>query len=296
MEALKVNTKPVIKEIKEQFGKRLSYNIMSGKYVSAFKGRGIEFEGFRDYIVGDDASLIDWKASKRANKLLIKQYVEERNIDVLILLDASSSMLFGSENKLKIEYAIELAITLAYVVIQSGSSVGLLVFSDKIDKIIDLGAGAGHHTKIVKILTEPKLYKGGICNLSKALRFARQLIRRNSVLIIISDFLGLDEAWRRSIITATMEYDTLAFIVRDKLDEQVPRGGYVNFMDPFTGENLVMDSNKIRKHYKQAVFLQEEDVRKAIVHAGASILSLETSEPFFKKLIIFFKRRLMRSR
>ncbi len=294
MEDIKVNIKPVLKEIKELFGKRLSYNIMSGKYASVFKGRGIEFEGYRDYIVGDDASSIDWKASRRANKLLIKQYVEERNIDVLILLDASSSMLFGSADKLKIEYAIELAITLSYVVIQSGSSVAVVVFSNKIDKIIDLGAGAGHHTKITKILTDPQLYKGGVCNLSKSLRFIRQIVKRNSILMVISDFIGLDPDWRRSLITSTMEYDTLAFMIRDKIDKELPKGGYVNFSDPFTGENLVMNSSAVQKYYKQAVFVQEEDIRKAVLHAGAALLKLQTDEPFFKKLIIFFKRRMMR--
>lgn len=296
MESLKINTIPVLKEIKEMFGKRLSYNIMSGRYMSAFKGRGIEFESFRDYTMGDDASLIDWKASKRANKLLIKEYTEERNVDVLIMLDASSSMLFGSGSKLKIEYAIELAITLAYVVIQSGNSVGVLVFSDKIDQIIGLNGGPMHHTKIIKILSNPHLYKGGICNITLALRFARQVVRRNSIIMIISDFLGMDPNWRRSIVTATLEYDTLAFMIRDKIDKNLPRGGYVNFADPFTGESLIMNSNNIRTNYKQAVFLQEDDIRRAVLHSGSSLLSLETTESFFKKLIVFFKRRLMRSR
>jgi uncharacterized protein (DUF58 family) len=182
------------------------------------------------------------------------------------------------------------------VVIQSGNSVGVLVFSDKIDQIIGLNGGPMHHTKIIKILSNPHLYKGGICNITLALRFARQVVRRNSIIMIISDFLGMDPNWRRSIVTATLEYDTLAFMVRDKIDKNLPRGGYVNFADPFTGENLIMNSNNIHTNYKQAVFLQEDDIRRAVLHSGSSILSLETTESFFKKLIVFFKRRLMRSR
>ena len=136
MKEIKLNLKPLIKELDTQLKKGLSHEPMAGDYRSVFKGRGLEFEGYRDYNPEDDATMIDWKATLRAKRLVVRELREERNLSVLFLFDVSNSMLYASTEKLKCEYAAELIATLSYAIREVGDAVGLVMFNDKIPEKI----------------------------------------------------------------------------------------------------------------------------------------------------------------
>src|SRR3989338_9486315 len=169
-----------------------------GQYNSVFKGRGIEFESYRVYSSLDDASLIDWKASKKVHRLLIKEYTEERNINVLFVLDISESMLFGSTQKLKNEYAAELVASLAHAILEVGDNVGLVMYNDTIVENIVPSRKKSQFYDISRNLTNPELY-GGNGKFSELSKFLLTSFNRGTVVIIVSDFVGMDEGWKSNL-------------------------------------------------------------------------------------------------
>lgn len=267
-----------------------------GKYKSVFKGKGIEFEDFRDYTPSDDASFIDWKASVRANKILVKEFIEERNIDVFFLIDASSSMIFGSESKLKLEYAAELAASLAYTVIHAGDSVGFAMFSDKIGENSLPNRKREQFYILTRALSDSKNY-GGKKNFEKAIGFCMASLKKVDILIIISDFIGLNGNWERALKLAGGKFEVIGFMVRDKRDREFPKDcGTIVLEDAFSEQQILADTNSIGSDYREHVKKQEDGVRGAFLKSNNEILILQTDEPFIKPLTKFFKMRSMKWR
>ena len=196
---LKLDLSEGIKRLKILTSQIVNTSIVGG-YKSVFKGHGLEFEDYRQYTPNDDASLIDWKASVRSKELFIREFVEERNLNVYFLIDVSSSMIYGSIDKLKMEYAGELAAALSYVVLNAGDSVGFALFNDKIVKNVPPITGFMQYHNLVSALVNPNYY-GGKYDLDEALKFILAFLKQASIVIIISDFIGLKNDWERYIKT-----------------------------------------------------------------------------------------------
>ncbi len=270
---------------------------IASRYRSVFKGKGLEFEDYRVYTPGDDAKAIDWKASVRSNDILIKEYKEERNLDVYFLLDTSSSMIFGSTEKLKLEYAAEFVAAFSYFVMRAGDKAGLIMFTNKIVNMIPTSTGQKHFYILLRSLVDLENYGGGY-NLSKAIDFLIKTVRERGLLVIVSDFIGLEKDWDRMVRVASVRFDVIGVMIRDPRDEKLPKDvGQIVVEDPYTETNMVIDPKMIAPAYERYVRKEEENIRKVFIGCNADFLKLSTSESFTKPLVEFFiKRRLVSSR
>lgn len=290
MASLRVNPVPAIKKL-EVASRNLVNTRMLGSYKSVFKGRGLEFESYRNYTELDDASLIDWKASIRGNDLLVKEFVEERNINVFFLIDCSSTMVFGSGSKLKNEYAAELASSLCYAVLQAGDSVGYALFSDKVIKKIPPARGPRQFFMLSKALVNSSNYGGGY-DLGAALKFLMSYINQSSVVIIISDFIGLKGNWQKYIKMMANKYDMIGIMVRDVRDRILPDvASQIIMTDPYSNKQVLVRPSEVRDKFARYVKAQENAVQDVFVKSGLNFVSLSTDKPFVKPIMDLFMRR-----
>mgnify|MGYP001608793071 CR=1 FL=1 len=267
-----------------------------GGYKSVFKGRGLEFGGYRQYTPDDDASTIDWKASVRSNKLLVREFVEERNLNVYFLIDVSSSMAYSSIDKLKIEYAGEIAAALSYVVLNAGDSIGFALFNEKIVKNISPTIGFMQHHNLVSTLVDPNYY-GGKYNLNEALKFTLAFLKEASIVIIISDFIGLKNNWERYIKMVSKKFDLIGIMVRDPRDRTLPDyNAQVILEDPFSTRQILVRPRSIEDAYKKYVSSQEKKIKNEFLRAGADFLELTTDKSFVEPLTSLFIKRIRRVR
>lgn len=257
------------------------------KYRELFKGGGIEFAGLKKYIPGeDDASRIDWKASLRTGKMFVKQYEEERDLDVFILMDASASMLFGTQDWLKYEYGSIISGALFNAAVQIGDSVGFAMFSDEIFNFLKPSQERSHYYQVLEFLVDRENY-GGDKNLSDALKFVLNNIDEKTVLFFISDFIGVGEEWSDSLQMVRGKLDDVYGIaVRDIRDEKLPKGvGYVRFRNPYTGEVQVVEIDAVREEFERKAREQMEKVHGAFKKSDAGFIKVFTHEPFVKPLM-----------
>ncbi len=275
---------------------RLVNTTFVGNYRSVFLGRGLEFEEYRQYNSSDDSTLIDWKASLRSKELLVKEFVEERNINVFFLIDVSNSMLIGSLDKLKIEYAAELAATLSYAVSYSGDSIGFGLFTDKMVLAVPPKLGKKQHYRFIKSLVDPRYYGGGY-NLNEILKLTLALLNEFSVVIIISDFIGLAGEWKRSLRVLAQKFDVIGVMVRDPIDKELPQyDGNVILGDVYSDAKAIVNPQAIAQEYKHAVHQQEEELLEAFTSSGADFIGLSTDVSFMAQLVNLFERRTKRIR
>jgi uncharacterized protein (DUF58 family) len=261
------------------------------RYKVLFRGSGIEFAGLREYVPEqDDASKIDWKASLRTKKLHVKEYEEERELDVYILLDASASMLFGTYEKLKSEYAAVMTGTIAYAAIETGDNVGFGMFSDDIKISLTPTGDLSQYYHILSLMVDPRSY-GGYCNLSKALSHVINSIEEKTILFIISDFIGLDEGWEDSLKMVCGKLDkVIGIMVRDPRDTYLPGGiGNVRFSDPFSDKVLMVNVDKVRNKYEVEVKKREVKIEKEFLDSSAGFVKIYTNKPFIKPFIRYLQ-------
>ena len=289
MEKLNLNLKPLMKEL-EVYTKKGFFAGFAGEYLSAFKGRGLEFTGFKEYSQSDDATNIDWKASLRVQKLLMRELVEERNLNVIFLFDVSSSMSFASVEKLKNEYAAELIATLSFAILNAGDAVGLVMFTDKIVKYIPPNMGTRQYYLIIKSLSNPKLYDGKI-DIIKAINFVSGVARSRSIVILISDFIGLKGDWKRSLSMIGTRCELIGLMVRDPGDDFMPDVGQVVISDPFSDKEVVVNTSKLRKEYNAFTRRQVEEIEEIFKKLGADFIHLKTDKSFIKQVTDLFRRR-----
>jgi uncharacterized protein (DUF58 family) len=292
---LRVNVVSLIQKLEIILKILVDTQIIS-RYRSVFKGKGLEFEDYRAYTTQDDASRIDWKASVRSNQLLVKLFREERELDVYILLDASSSMIFGSTEKLKLEYAAEVAAAFSFLVLEAGDKAGLVMFNDKIVKIIPTSVGKKHFQIILHSLVNPKFY-GGSYNLQNALNFVMKISKQRGLVIIVSDFIGMKKGWEDALKLASVKFDVIGIMVRDPRDEKLPEDdvGQVVIQDPYSDSALLIDPKKIRELYEEYVRRDEEKLQRAFLNSNADLIKLSTKEPFIRPLIEYFIMRRTRA-
>lgn len=270
--------------------KRLVRTRREGFYLSLFKGKGLEFESYREYTYGDDASTIDWKASMRTNQLVTKRFREERDLKVLFVIDVSNKMLFGSTERLKCEYAAELATSLSYVILEGGDRIGFCFFSDGIKELEPPKSGVVNFYDFVRRIKDPKLY-GGKCNLKKIFNWMTLTLRRDYFLIIVSDFLGPIN-WAKELRVLSSKLEVIGIKIEDPRDFELPKGvKEVIISDPNSSNTLLVDSDLIREEYERYALKHRSTVKNVFKNCRVDLLTLTTDEPFIEPLVNFLKNR-----
>jgi uncharacterized protein (DUF58 family) len=288
MKELKLNLKPMINKL-EVFTKKDSLSELAGGYRSFFMGRGYDFEGYRKYSLHDDSRDIDWKASLRSKGLMMRIMREERNLRVFFLLDVSDSMLFASVDKLKCEYAAEAVASLCFAILRAGDSAGLVMFSDRVVKMLPSKSGIKHYYEIIKSLSDPKLY-GGKFDFGKVLKFLNSSLPRNSIVIAVSDFIGLHSGWVPHLEVSAQKFDfSLSLMIRDPLDNNFPKdGGQLAVEDPFHPGKMIVDPDLIADRYDAHSFRIKERVKKEFSKLRCDTVELMTDKSFEKPILKFF--------
>lgn len=266
-------------------------------YKAIFRGRGLEFDSYRNFGPGDDASFIDWKASLRANNLLAKKYVEERDLNIYFLIDVSNSMLFGSMNKLKAEFVAEFVVSLGHLIIGSGDNIGLVMFSDDAVKILRPSKGKNQFALFMKFLSDSSFYGGGF-DLNKGIEHALRMANSPyTVFILISDFIKTKKDSMRKLSLMGSNFETLAVMIRDPLDENLPETKYqFSVQDPYSGRQMILDPDVAIKMYRRNVVRQKGVIKEMFKHSRIDVLELMTDKGFVIPLSNFLKKRAVGER
>ncbi|MCF7872099.1 DUF58 domain-containing protein [Candidatus Woesearchaeota archaeon] len=288
---IKLDLAPGLKKLEVNARRDVLSRTLEGEWATVFKGRGIEFAGFRKYVYGDDASLIDWKASLRAKETLVREFEDYKNFTVFFLFDVSDSMLFTSTEKLKCEYAAEMIYILADAINKAGDAIGLAMFTDKFISSVYPNIGVEVLKNIESSLINPENY-GGNLDFAKAMLMTKNFVNQKAVIIIISDFLGFKNGWDRYIKTMSDNYEMIGLMIKDPRDREFPEtGGQVLLKNPYNNENIYVDTKKFAKQYKQKNLDQEKYVSDVFKKSKGDFLLLKTNEDYLEKLTTFFRRR-----
>lgn len=272
---------------------KLATDFLSGQYESVFKGRGIEFDEVREYQPGDEIRSIDWNVTARMGAPFVKKYVEERQLTVMILLDASSSSNFGTTKRFKKELAAEVSAVLAFSAIQNNDRVGLIIFTDRIEKFVPPRKGPAHVLRVVR----EALYftpKGKGTDIAGALRYLDNVITRRAVTFVISDFFAKD--FKKPLSIANKKHDVVAITITDPREGELPNAGIIELLDAESGTPYVIDtsSSKIREKYaKQAKGMRDERTR-LFGSVGVDHIDISTNKSYIEEFIKFFRMRKRR--
>lgn len=279
-----------IKEI-EITTRRLLTGGLVGENQAAVKGSGFDFDQIRDYQVGDDIRFIDWKSSARADKLLIKQYVEERTLNIMLAVDVSSSTHYTSHTQTKSEYMTEIAAVLAYSAIYTKNNVGAVFFSSKVETCIPLGNDIVHARNLVTSLYTHKQKKEDTC-LAAACHYIVSLSLKNTVVFIISDFI--DATYTKALQILAKKHDVVAVRCLDPYEKALPSIGFLTVEDAETKERYLLDTrNQSNSFIKQ--FLTEYRLRQqgTIHECNADMLDIQVGRPFITDIIRFLRKRMV---
>ena len=271
----------------------LSQNIFAGEYHSAFKGRGVIFSEVREYEPGDDVRDIDWNVTSRHNKPYVKVYEEERELTVMLLIDVSGSRNFGACGDYKKEKMAEIAATLAFSSIQNNDKVGVIFFSDKIEKFIPPKKGRKHILLIIREIINFTPENSGT-DIDVALRFLTNAIKKRSTSFLISDFID-DHDYFKSMSIANRKHDLAAIQVYDRRDAEMPDVGLIRMSDMETGRDMWVDSGaaKVRKAYAKVWYERQQKLVSCTQRSGVDMASVTTDEDFVKALLGLFRRRAL---
>jgi uncharacterized protein (DUF58 family) len=288
--------KEIIKQIRriEIRTKRLVNDVFSGEYQSVFKGRGMEFAEVREYLPGDDVRTIDWNVTARMGHPYVKKFEEERELTVMFLVDASGSGDFGSISRLKSELAAELCALLAFAATRNNDRVGLIVFTDRVEKVVPPEKGRRHVLRVVReLLFFRPVGKG--TDISCAIDYLSNIVRRHSVVFIVSDFLT--SGYERALAVANRRHDVIAVEITDRRERDLPRVGLVELEDAETGERLVVDTGDRRlvETYTREAEARASERRRTFRRLGIDAISVSTGEPYVEPLEKFFRMRARRA-
>lgn len=272
----------------------LSQNIFAGEYHSAFKGRGMIFSEVREYQPGDDIRDIDWNVTARQNKPYVKVYEEERELTVMLLIDVSGSGGFGACGELKKEKMAEIAATLAFSSIQNNDKVGVVFFSDKVEKFIPPKKGKKHILLIIREIINFQPENKGT-NIDVALQFMTNAIKKRCSAFLISDFID-DHDYFKSMSIANRKHDLASIQVYDRRDAEMPNVGLVRVRDMETGSDRWLDtsSSYVRKAYAKSWYERQQKLNSITARSGVDLASVTTDEDFVKALLGLFRRRSAR--
>lgn len=269
----------------------LSHNIFAGEYHTAFKGRGMTFSEVREYQPGDDVRDIDWNVTARHNKPYVKVYEEERELTVMLLIDVSGSREFGAVGSEKKECMAEIAATLAFSSIQNNDKVGVIFFSDKIEKFIPPKKGRKHILLIIREIIdfEPE---NKLTDIDVALKFLTSAIKKRCTSFLLSDFIDRHD-YSSSLTIANRKHDVAAIQVYDERDARIPNIGLVKLRDLETGSDIWLDtsSKRVRAAYEKDWYGRLQVLREYTAKSGVDLVSVRTDEDFVKGLLQLFRKR-----
>jgi uncharacterized protein (DUF58 family) len=268
----------------------LSNQIFSGEYHSVFKGRGMAFSEVREYQFGDDIRNIDWNVTARFNHPFIKVFEEERELTVMLLIDVSGSNNFGTNQQLKQELITEIAAVLSFSAIQNNDKVGVIFFSDIIEKFIPPKKGSSHILRIIRELIDFKARNTGT-NISEALRYLTNAIKKKSTVFLISDFM--DNNLEKALQIANYKHDLIALRITDPRETDIPNVGLVRMRDAETGALQWVDTSSEKTRMALQNFAREKSASldSALARSGVDMVRLYTGRDYVKPLMNLFKKR-----
>ncbi|MFC2089090.1 DUF58 domain-containing protein, partial [Calditrichota bacterium] len=267
--------------------------VFSGEYHSVFKGRGMEFAEVREYQIGDDIRNIDWNVSARISHPFVKVFDEERELTVMLIVDVSASGNFGTTSQLKGEVAAELCAVLAFSAIKNNDKVGLMIFSDKIEKFIPPRKGKQH---VLRVIREILYYKPeeSKTDLNVALEYLNRVVKRKSIVFLISDFLT--ENYEKAIQVANKKHDIIAVDIIDPREVELPNVGFLELEDAETGETVLVDTSNsgIRGSFFSESKIERENREKYFKSIGVDNINIYTDRSYVEPIVKFFKMRSRR--
>ena len=269
----------------------LSKNIFAGEYHSAFKGRGMTFSEVREYQYGDDIRNIDWNVTARHNRPYVKIYEEERELTVMLMIDVSASRNFGTISKLKKNQITEIAAVLAFSAIQNNDKIGVIFFSDKIEKFIPPKKGRTHILHIIRELID--FYpEDKQTDIEQALEYMTNSIKKRCTCFIISDFID-EHDFAHALAIANRKHDVVALRVYDPRENQLPPVGMMYLRDAETGEQMWVDTSdkKLREAYEKYAFVREKELDAIFKRSGVDVANIRSDEDYVRALITLFKKR-----
>jgi uncharacterized protein (DUF58 family) len=274
---------------------RLVNESLAGEYHSVFKGRGMEFDEVREYQHGDDIRTIDWNVTSRTGHPFVKRYVEERELTVMLLIDASASGLFGSAGKLKGEVAAEISALLAFSAIKNNDRVGAMLFTDRIEKFIPARRGSTH---VLRVIREVLYHKpeGRVTRIQKALEHLNLVVRKRAVVFLISDLL--DQGFEQSLKVANRRHDVVILQIVDPREQELPDVGIVELRDAETGEIIEVDTSirRIRENYAANWARDRDRLRRLFQANRIDHVLIDVARPYDMPLVRFFEERARKFR
>ena len=274
---------------------RLVNESLAGEYHSVFKGRGMEFDEVREYQHGDDIRTIDWNVTSRTGHPFVKRYVEERELTVMLLIDASASGLFGSAGKLKGEVAAEISALLAFSAIKNNDRVGAMLFTDRIEKFIPARRGSTH---VLRVIREVLYHKpeGRGTRIQKALEHLNLVVRKRAVVFLISDLL--DQGFEQSLKVANRRHDVVILQIVDPREQELPDVGIVELRDAETGEIIEVDTSisRIRENYAANWARDRDRLRRLFQANRIDHVLIDVARPYDMPLVRFFEERARKFR
>lgn len=274
---------------------RLVNDVLAGEYVSVFKGRGMEFEEVREYQAGDDIRTIDWNVTARLGHPYIKRFAEERELTVMFMVDLSSSGKFGSVRQFKNEIATEICALLALSAIRNNDKVGLILFTDKIEKFIPPKKGKTHVLRVIREVLYFKPEKKGT-NITVALEYLIKVTKRKTVSFLVSDFIT--EGFERALRITNKRHDVIAISITDPRELEIPNVGFVELEDAETGETTLIDTSdrKVREKFNSLSTKNMEERARLFRTMGVDLIDIRTDRSYVEPIMKFFRMREQRLR
>jgi uncharacterized protein (DUF58 family) len=287
-----VLTKELLKQVRqiEIRTKGLVNQVFSGEYHSVFKGRGMEFSEVREYQFGDDIRNIDWNVTARFGHPFIKIFEEERELTVMMMVDLSGSLIFGTVEKTKQQVAAELSAILAFSALKNNDKVGLILFTDKIEKFVPPRKGRSHVLRIIRevLSFEPE---GKTTNLKAALEYLNSTIKKRSIVFLLSDFM--DSGYEKILRIIGKKHDLIGVVLNDKRESELPKMGLIKLTDAETGEERWVDTSsiKIQNRLKEVREMMIRKRKSLFISSRLDSIEVQTGDDYVKPLVQFFRLR-----
>ena len=275
--------------------RKLVSDSFAGEYQSVFKGRGMEFDEVRQYHPGDDVRTIDWNVTARTGEPYVKSFIEERELTVMLAVDVSGSGDFGTRNRFKRELAVELAAVMSFAATTNNDRVGLLLFTDRVELLVPPRKGRSHVLRMVRDLLVFQPVGSGT-DLRLALDTVHQMLKRRSIVFLVSDFLADPESYRQAMLVANRRHDVVAFDLSDPLEQEIADVGLLALEDAESGQLRWVDtgSGEWRREFSERATRLEEHKREVMIAAGVDRISVTTERDYVAEVGAFFKDRLRR--
>lgn len=289
--------KEILKKVKriEITTRGIVNDVFSGEYHSVFKGRGMEFSEVREYMIGDDIRTIDWNVTARTGRPHVKIFEEERELTVMLLVDASSSGEFGTFERMKSDIATELCALLAFSAIKNNDKVGLIIFTDRIEKFVPPKKGKRHVLRVLRELLYHETQGQGT-DISLALEYLNRIVTRRAVVFLVSDFIST--GYEKALRIANRRHDLVAITITDPREMELPNVGLVELEDAETGEIIVLDTTYggVRSEFAEKSSVVKSSRDRMLRSMDVDTIDIRTDQPYIEPLIRFFRQRAKRFR